>query len=120
MSLTPPTKLRAVKDLDAHLPVMKRFLIERVDLWIQHRAGEHFSLSDLIGGIHGDMEETPLRPLLEKQERLNKYGHWATKAAAKEAGWILKATLSEDPRVFEVGGLRFSKAYRLAEVTEEA
>lgn len=79
---------------------IKAFLQGGVYCWCKNRKNEKnewFSLRDLMGGDNFHWQGTPLMRLYDKhQDKAD-----ATKLAGKDAGWLLKAVIKEDKRVFE-------------------
>ena len=79
---------------------IKAFLQGGVYCWCKNRKKEEnewFSLRDLMGGDNFHWQGTPLMKLYDKHQ--NKED--ATKLAGKDAGWLLKAVIKEDKRIFE-------------------
>ncbi len=70
--------------------------------WCKNRPDEWFSIRDLMGGDNFYWEDTPLESLFVKHISKGKSGEDATKDAGKDAGWLLKHTLNEDRREFNI------------------
>lgn len=78
------------------------FLQGAVYSWCKNRPNEWFSIRDLMGGDNFYWEDTPLEALFIKHTNQGKNGEDATKDAGKDAGWLLKYTLNEDRREFDI------------------
>lgn len=87
---------------------IKAFLQGGVYCWCKNRKDEWFSLRDLMGGDNFHWQGTPLIELYEKHK--NKED--SVKAAGKDAGWLLKAVISEDDRRFETKTESLIRKYR--------
>lgn len=74
-----------------------KFLQGCVYCWCNISTDEWFSLRDLMGGENYYWEGTPLYCLYEKHQDKET----AVKDAGKDAGWLLKKVLEEDPRKFD-------------------
>lgn len=57
-----------------------------------------FCIRDLLGGMNADWENTPLQYLYDYHIRNGKTKDDAYVQAAKDAGWLLKEVLYNDPR----------------------
>ncbi|MDN3501578.1 hypothetical protein QL982_02365 [Psychrobacter sp. 5A.1] len=76
---------------------IKAFLQGGVYCWCKNRKDEWFSLRDLMGGDNFHWQGTPLIELYKK----HKDKEDSVKSAGIDAGWLLKAVINEDERVFE-------------------
>jgi hypothetical protein len=96
------TKITTVRDVrgitDESKEAIKNFLLGAVYCWAKNRTNEWFALRNLVGGENADWDETPPYVLFEKHKRYGKNNKDAIKAAAKDAGWILKAVLIGDKK----------------------
>ena len=90
---------------------IKAFLQGGVYCWCKNRKDEWFSLRDLMGGDNFHWQGTPLIELYKK----HKYKEDSVKSAGIDAGWLLKAVVNEDERVFETKKSELINHYRWIE-----
>ncbi|MBK8094690.1 MAG: hypothetical protein IPK32_22655 [Verrucomicrobiaceae bacterium] len=113
MPLLPPSEIRSVTGVSAEQIVqMRSFLQGAVYCWVKNRSDEQFALRDLVGGENFEWSGTPLYPLFEKHSLQGKNDPSAVAAAAKDAGWLLKAVLNDDKGTFIVGDAGLANGYR--------
>lgn len=96
---------------------IKAFLQGGVYCWCKNKRNsknEWFSLRDLMGGDNFYWQGTPLIELYEK----HKHKENSVKAAGIDAGWLLKAVISEDERVFETKTEDLIRQYRWVDSDE--
>ena len=91
-------KLRrlSAKIAPAETELIKRYLQGAVHSFCKNNPGEAFSLRDLVGGETKDWGETPLQVLYEYHRSSGKSDTQAKRQAAIDAGWLLKAVLTEE------------------------
>lgn len=113
MTLSTSSEIRNVSGLlDEERALIKAFLQGAVYCWVKNRSGEWFAARDLLGGENAIWEGTPLQRLYDKQVKDGKSDDAAFDAAAIDAGWLLKAALSEDSRSFEMNDSTYTNTYR--------
>lgn len=113
MVFTCETEIRDVYEIDeAEKLLIHEFLRGAVYCWIKNLPDKSFALRDLVGGENTDWDRTPLAHVYGKHRRKGKNVDEAFKDAAKDAGWLLKAVLSEDKRIFTVEKSGMVNAYR--------
>ncbi len=98
---------------EEEMELIKRYLQGAVHSFCKNNPNKAFSVRDLLGGENKDWGETPLQPIYNYHISLGKTEEKAKKQAASDAGWLLKAVLSEEKnRCFEqIQGPR-TKMYR--------
>ena len=88
---------------------IKKYLQGAIRCHDKVAVGEWFSLRDLMGGENFDWNGTPLQELFEAYRGRSD----ALKMTAKSAGWLLKATIKDDPyRRYETKKEAFTRKYR--------
>jgi hypothetical protein len=113
MALDPPSEVRAVRGItDEEIEGIRNFLQGAVYCWVKNRPNEQFALRNLVGGENFEWQGTPLYCLFEKHIQLGKADADAITAAAKDAGWLLKAVVSDDKRTFIHGDAGLANGYR--------
>lgn len=113
MTLSTTSDLRSVSGLsDDERGLIKAFLQGAVYCWVKNRSGEWFAARDLLGGENTNWADTPLQRLYNKHMEDGKSDNDAFDAAAVDAGWLLKAVLSEDSRMFEMNDATYTNTYR--------
>jgi len=112
MALTPPSEVRAVRGItDEEIEGIRNFLQGAVYCWVKNRPNEQFALRSLVGGENFEWQGTPLYCLYEKHIQQGKTEDDAITAAAKDAGWLLKAVVSNDKRTFIPGDAGLANGY---------
>ena len=103
MALSPISELRDVHGIE---PLEKQRILDymqgAVRCWDKNRKGDFFAAHDLVGGENRDWNGTPLLVLYEKHTDLGKDNESAIKDAGKDIGWLLKAMLAGEDRLYEV------------------
>lgn len=116
MTLIPSSELRNVPGLDdSERALICAYLQGAVYCWAKNRRGEQFSVRDLVGGENTDWDGTPLQRLYDRHLKVGKTNGEAFKAAAKDAGWIMKSILDKDNREFEIDSSGYTNKYRWRE-----
>ncbi len=95
---------------------IKDFLQGAIYCWCKNRKNEWFSLRDLMGGDNFYWQGTPLMPLYLKHEGINDD---PVREAGKDAGWILKAVIIQDKRLFDTRKEALIRQYRWIGEDEE-
>lgn len=110
MSLNEKSVLRDVTGISKEQKSdIKNFLQGAVYCWCKNQSkNEWFSLRSLMGGDNFHWQGTPLIKLYEK----HKCREDSVVAAGKDAGWLLKAVINEDKRVFETRKRELIRQYR--------
>ncbi len=110
MALTVASKLRDVTGItEEEKRRIKDFLQGGVYCWCKNRKDEWFSLRDLMGGDNYFWQGTPLFSLYLKHESNSSD---PVNEAGKDCGWLLKAAIVEDKRVFETQRVELIRQYR--------
>ena len=118
MSLNVESELRNVTGIsEEEKRRIKDFLQGGVYCWCKNRKDEWFSLRDLMGGDNFYWQGTPLLPLYLKHENNNDD---PVKAAGRDGGWLLKAVIDEDKRLFETREEALIRQYRWIGGNEES
>ncbi len=94
---------------------IKNFLQGAVYCWCKNDKDEWFSLRDLMGGANFHWQGTPLIKLYEK----HRYKKDSVKSAGIDAGWLLKAVINDDERVFETRKRELIRQYRWVDSNEK-
>jgi hypothetical protein len=116
MTLTVPSEIREVHGLSSvDKQLIEAFMQGAVYSWVKNLKGKWFAVRDLVGGENTDWSGTPLQQLYNKHIDAGKINHEAFEAAAKDIGWIVKAILANDKRVFENDNTGFVNSYRWIE-----
>ena len=113
MSLTPKSRIYRVRGItSAQEQAIRDYLQGAVRTWCAAgKKGRQFAARDLVGGINYDWRKTPLDALYQKHIQKGKNHQDAVKAAGRDLGWLLKAVLNEDDRMFKVGDAGRAKGY---------
>ena len=113
MTLATQSEIREVRGLtDAQRDGIRAFVQGAVYCWVKNSSEEWFHVRDLVGGANTDWNGTPLQALYEKHIVAGSAAAEAYEAAAKEIGWIVKAVLSDDKRIFENDHSGYVSRYR--------
>ena len=117
MALNVKSQVRNVSGITANEKARIRdFLQGGVYCWCKNRKNEWFSLRDLMGGDNFYWQGTPLLPLYSKHEHKTSD---PVKDAGKDAGWLLKAVIAEDKRLFDTRKQEMIRQYRWIGGNEE-
>jgi len=101
MTLIPHSKVYAVLGLaPAEKTRIRDFLQGAVYCWCKTQQQQWFGLQDLMGGVNYDWGATPLQVLYDRQIAAQRTHEQAEDRAGKEGGHLLKAVLTDDPRMF--------------------
>jgi hypothetical protein len=100
MSLIEDSALRNVTGItDEDRRDVSYFLQGAIYCWCKNRPDEWFALRDLMGGDNTYWKGSPLMSVYKKHSALT--DEQAFKAAAKDAGWLLKQAIVHDRRAFD-------------------
>lgn len=101
----PQRKLRRIRC--ANFDAMERYLIQKVNEWLEKNPGQSFRASQLVGG---DWNGSPLYPLYTHYVQLGKQR--PTLCAGIACGWLLLEALQNDSRIFRTDS-GYRRTYRL-------
>lgn len=117
MTLIPKSEVRNVTGIsDAQRQRITDFLQGAVYCWCKNRKDEWFSLRDLMGGENYYWSGTPIHLLYDKHKGRQDD---PVKEAGKDAGWMLKAVISEDKRLFKTEKKKLTRHYRWIDSKED-
>lgn len=94
------------------LELAKCYLQGAVHSYTKSHPGQCFSLRDLVGGENGDWNGTPLQKFYDYHRQSGKSHEQAKEQAAKDVGWVLKAVLAGEEKVYEQYPGGGTKLYR--------
>lgn len=106
-------EIRDVHKLDKKdKELAKAFIKGAVYSWLNSHGETVFAIRDLFGKDNTDWTGTPLECIWHKNKNAGKNDEEAYEQSAKDAGWLLKAVLSEDTiRRFRVTKHGLSNGY---------
>lgn len=90
----------------------EKYLQGALHSYTKSHPGQGFALRDLVGGENGDWNGTPLQKFYDYHRESGKNHTQAKEQAAKDVGWVLKAVLAAEEKVYEQYQGGRTKLYR--------
>lgn len=99
--------------LPVDIEIIKVYMQGAVYAFCNTNKNDAFSARILFGGDNRNWNGTPMQKLYDYQIKEGKTYNEAFDLAAKDAGWLLKAVLNDDPRKFEIVGKDTGTLYKV-------